>query len=105
MAQAVGHFYFDTISQLCHSAKIMSETTSDKSTFYQTIEEHAAKLQKYLVNAESSLKQLETNINAATNQIQEAKKMQFAVLGQRDLIKSLLNDLLNDPANKTEKAS
>ena len=104
MAKAVGHFYFDTQVWLCHIAETMSEQATDKPTLYQTIEEHVAKLQKYLTNAENSLKQLETNINAATNQIQEAKKMQFAVLGQRDLIKSLLNDLLTAPETKTDKA-
>lgn len=84
----------------------MSESTPTESspTFYTTLQEHAEKLQKYLTNAENSIKQLETNINSATAQIQEAKKLQFAVMGQRDLLKSLLSELLNPKAGE-EKSS
>ena len=63
-----------------------------------TVDQVVAQLQTYDTGAEKSLGQLEAKITEYTNQVTEWKRIQVAILGQRQLIKDLLNKTVEAPA-------
>lgn len=67
-----------------------------------TIEEMTQLLHNYLSQAEASIKSLEDNITNANNQVQEWKKMQFMIIGQRQLLKDLLTKTTQQDKKNTE---
>lgn len=72
-------------------------------TFKMTIEETVKTLQGYDTQAESSLAQLQTNIDNANNQINEWRRIQLMIVGQRQLLKDLISKTVQTPTEvKTE---
>ena len=63
------------------------------TTFKLTAQEIYTKLQTYTDNADKSMAQLEANITAATNQIKEWQRMQFMIVGQKQLAQNLASQL------------
>ena len=55
-------------------------------------------LQSYLKQADQSLQQLQNNIDAGTRQLDEWKRMQLILVGQRQVVVDLLNRMIEAPA-------
>jgi esterase/lipase len=65
-----------------------------------SIEDTIKMLQNYHQQAETSITQIDNSINTANNQINEWKKMQLMILGQKQLIVDLLSKInITKPAD------
>ena len=80
----------------------MSETQlelplNDQNENYKlSISDTVAKLKQYLENANKSLAQLQENINGANNQIQEWRKLELMIVGQKQVVADLLVKITGD---------
>jgi hypothetical protein len=80
----------------------MSETTpAYKMTIDQTVQTY----QGYMTQAESSLTQLQTNIDNANNQINEWRRIQLMIVGQKQLLKDLIDKTVETPATDKVEGS
>jgi NADH/NAD ratio-sensing transcriptional regulator Rex len=59
-------------------------------TYNMSIEDTVKMLQVYDKQAEATMAQLQTNIDSATNQLNESRRIQLMLVGQRQLTKNLL---------------
>ena len=63
--------------------------------------EIVTQLNQYQAQADKSLNQLQTNIDAGTKQLEEWKKMQLILVGQRQVVLDLLGKVVEPPAPTT----
>jgi hypothetical protein len=68
-----------------------TNTTQPSKAPIPTLEELVKTLNTYDESAKKSLDQLQTNIDNATNQITEWKKIQLMIVGQQQLLKDLIS--------------
>lgn len=69
-----------------------------------SIEDTVKMLQNYLGQADNSIAQLQTNIDSASNQVNEWKKLQLMIVGQKQLITDLLNKVVEMPPPELTEA-
>ena len=69
----------------------------NKSVSKLTLDELVGKLQTYQGQADASLSQLKKNIDEANAQINEWQKLSLMIVGQKQLLKELLNMILESP--------
>ena len=77
------------------------------ATYKMSIEETVNELHKYDKQAESSMAQLQTNIDNSEKQINEWRRVQLMIAGQRALLKDLISKTVEvtAPANTTTTAT
>lgn len=90
----------------------MSETTNTPTPVVPTqlklnAGEITEQLKGYLAQAEKSLNQLASNIEAGERQITEWRKIQLMIVGQKQVVVDLLSKIVEAPAapTTTETAS
>ena len=66
-------------------------------TFKMSIADTVKMLQGYLAQADSSLTQLQTNIDNATAQVNEWKRIQLMIVGQKQLIADIISKTVETP--------
>ena len=80
----------------------MSETTNTPTPQPLTLKLNASEivtqLQGYLKQADQSLQQLQSNLDAGQRQVDEWKRMQLVLVGQRQVVIDLLNKTVDIPA-------
>jgi hypothetical protein len=79
----------------------MSENTTQAPVFKMSIEDTVKTLQGYSVQAETSLSQLQTNIDSALKQIEEWRRIQLMIVGQKQLIADLISKTVETPKSAT----
>lgn len=72
-------------------------TGTPAPVFKMNIDDAVKMLQNYWTQADKSLASLETNINNATNQVNEWKRIQLMLMGQKQLISDLLSKTVEAP--------
>jgi hypothetical protein len=57
----------------------------------ETFEQFVARLKKYDEQADASLAQVQSNIDTLTSQINDARRVQLMIAGQKQLLKDLIS--------------
>lgn len=83
------------------AANTVNTETVAAPAFKMSIDETVKMLQNYSVQADNSLTQLQTNIDNATNQLNEWKRMQLMIMGQRQLINDIISKTVVTPNDIT----
>jgi hypothetical protein len=72
--------------------------TAAAPTYKMSIADTVKMLQNYLTQADNSLAQLQNNIDSATNQVNEWKRIQLMIVGQKQLIADIISKTVDTPA-------
>ena len=78
-----------------------TRNTTPTPAFKLNAGEVVTQLQSYLKQAEQSLTQLGTNIETGQRQLDEWKRMQLMLVGQRQVTLDLLNKIVEIPSSTT----
>jgi len=70
--------------------------------FKMSTEQIVKLLQGYLAQADTSLTSLQSNIDDATNKLNEWKRMQLIIVGQKQLIQDILSKTVDTPKEETK---
>ena len=82
-----------------------TNTTQPTKAPLPTLDEMVKTLKTYDESAKKSLEQLQTNIDNATNQITEWKKIQLMIVGQQQLLKDLISRTEVKPTQATQPSN